>query len=192
MSGLHEAPSANLFAPERTLPLPPTSIPGISRQMLRLGSFLVLASMIGCHSLGLLTNDHPTPKKEVETPVADALPPAPSKYSLRIMPCCFYSDTELKAEDPVFKDLTNLRNQVYNELKLTSPPNALVQVFLFEDEAHYKRYIKAREPNLPDRRAFFIANHRPLGGQGRIARLHLSRPPFSAGSPARVDACPGA
>jgi hypothetical protein len=134
--------------------------------------------MLGCHSLGLLTSERPPPKKEVDTPIAEATPPAPSKYSLRIMPCCFYSNTELKAEDPVFKDLTNLRNQVYNELKLTSPPNALVQVYLFDDEAHYRRYMKAREPNLPDRRAFFIANHRPLGGQDELLVYTFRGPRF--------------
>jgi Protein of unknown function (DUF1570) len=160
MSVLPEAPAD---------PRSPRQLLGRStRTSAHLLSVLLLTSVFGCHSLGLFTNDRSPPKKEIEQPAADAVPPAPNKYSMRIPPCFFYSDIELKADAPTFKDLASLPTQVYTELKLTPPATAAVQVYLFEDEAHYKRYMKAKEPGLPDRRAFFIANPRPLGGQDEL------------------------
>jgi uncharacterized protein DUF1570 len=39
--------------------------------------------------------------------------------------------------------------------------NNVVQVYLFEDKERYKRFIHAKYPSLPERRAFFVAQ--PLG-----------------------------
>ncbi len=139
---------------------------GRRRCLAGLVCLLLLASMLGCHSLGLFTHDQPAPRKDPDPTVAQE-PRLPNKYSLRIAPCIFSCDRELKQDDPLFKDLTCLRDQVYSELKLT-PSNAMVQVYLFEDQAHYERYMKAKEPTLPNRRAFFIANHRPFGGQDEL------------------------
>ena len=37
-------------------------------------------------------------------------------------------------------------------------------VYLFEDEKRYERYMKAKYPDLPRRRAFFVAQPRSVGG----------------------------
>ena len=75
----------------------------------------------------------------------------------------FHSDFELKRDQPLFKELAHLRDQVYQELQLPSASVA-VEVFIFEDQDHYNRFMRARYPNLPDRRAFMIVQPRYVGG----------------------------
>lgn len=123
-------------------------------------SGLLLTSMLGCHSLGLVSRNQPVAKAE---PEVEANPTTPSKYSLRIAPCVFFSDVELKREDPLFQELKTLPEQVYRELRLT-PSDAVVQVYLFEDKKRYDRYMKVKH-NLPERRAFFVKQERMISGQ---------------------------
>jgi hypothetical protein len=122
---------------------------------------LVLGLMLGCHSLNFLNRDRPADKKE------DRGPAPPCRYTLRIPPCLFFSDVELKREQPIFQELTQLRDQVYKELNLP-PSNAVVQVYLFEDRDRYEAYMQRAYPNLPRRRAFFVLNERPFGGQDEL------------------------
>ena len=39
-----------------------------------------------------------------------------------------------------------------------------MQVYLFEDRDAYERFMQSRYPNLPRRRAFFVAQPRGVGG----------------------------
>jgi hypothetical protein len=89
--------------------------------------------------------------------------PRPGKYSLRVAPYVFLSDFELKPEHPLFKELAGLRDQVYKELRLPSAETP-VYVYLFEDVPSYEKYMKARYPKLPKRRAFFVAQPHAIGG----------------------------
>ena len=114
---------------------------------------------LGCHTLGLglmpLAPDHPA-KAEKEPG-----PAAPAKFSQRVSQYVFLSDFELKRDLPLFQDLAELRELVYRELQLPAASN-LIQVFLFEDRDRYERFMHARYPDLPRRRAFFVAQ--PRGG----------------------------
>src|SRR5262249_28227348 len=56
-----------------------------------------------------------------------------------------------------------LRDQVCRELQLPLGTRD-VYVYLFEDRERYERYMETRWPQLPKRRAFFIADERRLGG----------------------------
>jgi hypothetical protein len=139
----------------------PTSPRTRTLPLLRLLPGLLLLLPLGCHTLGLglmpLAPDHPAkPEKE-------AGPAAPTKYSQRVSQYVFLSDFELKRDLPLFQDLADLREQVYHELQLPASSN-LVQVFLFEDRDHYERFMHARYPDLPRRRAFFVAQPRSVGG----------------------------
>ena len=87
----------------------------------------------------------------------------PGKYSIRVSQFVFLSDVEIRREQPIFKDLSNLREQVYRELRLP-PANTEVFVYLFEDKDRYEKFMKAKHPELPPRRAFFVAQPRRLGG----------------------------
>jgi hypothetical protein len=74
----------------------------------------------------------------------------------------FYADFDVDRRLPIFTELANLRDQVYKELQLPSA-NTLVHVYLFEDKPRYERFMKAHYPDLPKRRAFFVAQPRPVG-----------------------------
>ena len=62
-----------------------------------------------------------------------------------------------------FKSWPSSRDQVYRELQLT-PGRSAVQVYLFENKDRYEEFMHAVYPNLPPRRAFFIAQQRAIGG----------------------------
>src|SRR3979490_2134900 len=90
-------------------------------------------------------------------------PGAPGKFSYRVSQFVFMSDFEVQKNVPIFRELANLREQVYKELQLPTS-NAIVQVFLFEDKERYERFMQLKYPDLPKRRAFFVAQPRRLGG----------------------------
>lgn len=94
---------------------------------------------------------------------ADALPGTPSKHSHRVSQFVFFADFEIQKNLPLFRELSNLRDQVYKELKLPAS-STIIQVYLFEDKDRYERFISIKYPDLPKRRAFFVAQPRRLGG----------------------------
>lgn len=127
-----------------------------------LAALLVLAS--GCHSLRLESWPFDRGERGKDAPTAAAAGPAPpGKHQFRVSQYVFRSDFEVQRDLPIFRELANLREQVYRELQLPGADN-LVQVFLFEDRDHYDRFMQVKYPDLPKRRAFFVAQPRP-GGQ---------------------------
>ena len=127
----------------------------------RLSWALLLAALCwgvttGCHLFPLAPVTNERPERE-------NVPGAPSKYSHRVSQFVFMSDFEIQKNLPIFRELANLREQVYKELQLP-PSTALVQVFLFEDKERFERFIELKYPYLPKRRAFFVAQPRRLGG----------------------------
>ena len=93
----------------------------------------------------------------------EAVAGLPSKYSFRVSQFVFLSDIELKRDQPLFKELGVLREQVYRDLRLP-PSNTEVFVCLFEDRDHFEKFMQNKYPYLPKRRAFFVAQPRRLGG----------------------------
>jgi hypothetical protein len=125
----------------------------------RLGMvFCALGLALGCHSLRL---EQPSPDKL--PPATAKAPNPPSKYSFRVSQYVFLSDFEVNHDLPLFHELANLRDQVYKELQLASADN-LVQVYIFQDRDKYETFMRARYPDLPKRRAFFVAQPRAVGG----------------------------
>jgi hypothetical protein len=119
---------------------------------------LALLALLGCHSLKL----GPLPAEKPARVDKDPAAAAPAKYSMRVSQYVFLSDFELNKDLPLFQDLAELREQVYKELQLP-PAASVVQVFLFEDRERYERFMHARYPDLPKRRAFFVAQPRAGG-----------------------------
>jgi hypothetical protein len=111
----------------------------------------------GCN---LLPHGSSTPNERTDKESSAGMP---GKYSIRVSQFVFLSDVEIRREQPLFKDLSNLREQVYRELRLP-PANTEVFVYLFEDKDRYEKFMKAKHPELPPRRAFFVAQPRRLGG----------------------------
>src|SRR5262249_6029125 len=52
--------------------------------------------------------------------------------------------------------------------------DTLIHVYLFADEDHYKRFIEAKYPDLPGRRAFFMVQPRALGKEELVVFTHWS------------------
>jgi hypothetical protein len=120
---------------------------------------LALASLllvVGCHSFKLMG-------EQPDRPERDPGPTPPGKHSYRLSQYVFLSDFEVRRDLPIFHELAILRDQVYKELQLPNA-NTVVQVYLFEDRDHYERFMRARYPDLPRRRAFFVAQPRSVGG----------------------------
>jgi hypothetical protein len=120
---------------------------------------LACLALLGCHSLKLAPPAADRPAR----PAQDSAVAAPAKYSIRVSQYVFLSDFELRRDLPLFQDLADLREQVYKELELP-PATSLVLVYLFEDRERYERFMHARYPDLPRRRAFFVAQPRSVGG----------------------------
>jgi hypothetical protein len=126
---------------------------------------LILAAALTCLSLTVVTGCHlfPLTLTGPDRAERDNVPGAPGKYSLRVSQFVFLSDFEVQKNLPIFRELANLREQVYKELQLPGS-NTIVQVFLFEDKERYERFMQLKHPDLPKRRAFFVAQPRRLGG----------------------------
>jgi hypothetical protein len=130
---------------------------------------LAAALLCGCNSLRMSTAPTPpaegTARDKSDRPAAITAAPAtlPSKYSVRVSQYYFFADFKLDADDALFRELADLREQVDRELQLP-PSSTLIQVYLFEDRDRYDRFMKYRYPDLPRRRAFFVAQPRTVGG----------------------------
>jgi len=120
-------------------------------------ALLGLAVTLGCSSSPYFQSITAPPAVEPAAPQA-----APNKFSQRMGPFLFLSDSRLQPNDPLFEDLTGLRDQVTRELNLP-PGNALVQVHLFEERDRYEHFMSKNYPRLPKRRAFFVAQPRFAG-----------------------------
>jgi hypothetical protein len=117
---------------------------------------LAVASVAGCHFF-------PMTPIGLDPAERETTPGTPGKFSYRVSQFLFLSDFELQKNLPIFRELSNLREQVYKELQLP-PSSTIVQVFLFEDKERYERFMQLKHPDLPKRRAFFVAQPRRLGG----------------------------
>ena len=130
----------------------------------RLIAALLLAAPAGCETLRPAPTEHaePTIKPDALPRSTEATLP-PGKFPpVRRGNYVFYSDFELDRADPLFAELEALPEQVFGELDLP-PTNAIVQVFLFETQDRYERYMRMHYAKLPPRRAYMIAEPR-IGG----------------------------
>ena len=98
-----------------------------------------------------------------DRPDKEPIAGAPSKHALRVSQFIFLSDIEMRRDHLMFKDLANLREQVNRDLHLP-PSSTEVFVYLFENKERYEKFMKAKHPELPARRAYFVAQPRRLGG----------------------------
>jgi hypothetical protein len=127
------------------------------RVLFVVGIACALSVLTGCDSL--------FKNRDTDPPVATITPPAlPGKAGAhRVSQFVFYSDSSLKPNAPLFDELSHLRDQIFRDLRLP-PSNTVVQVYLFDDQEKYDRYMRFRYPELPKRRAFFVAHPGTPGG----------------------------
>jgi hypothetical protein len=126
----------------------------------------------GCELLKLDREPEPV-ARSVDATEAPAPSPAtlPGKHATRRGCYVFYHDFDLDPNDPLFEPLEGLPDQVYGELKLP-PANTIIQVFLFDTQERYERYMfsprNGRYRHLPSRRAYFITEPRSGGGADEL------------------------
>ena len=125
-------------------------------------AIFALALLCGCNSL-----------RNTAPPKADSPPPIvgsvswPGKNTIRVSQYVFFADFELKKDDPLFQELSDLREQIVRDLQLPTADSA-IQVYLFEDRERYEAFMQQRYPDLPKRRAFFVAQPRTVGGTDEL------------------------
>jgi hypothetical protein len=124
----------------------------------------VLLCLSGCHGLKMFTTTDDVKTDTVTRDGKTTTTGKPSRYSFRIAPYVFVSDFEVKQDQPLFRELAGLSNQVYRELQLPSSERQVL-VYLFEDRERYEAFMQIRYPELPKRRAFFVAQPRTMGGE---------------------------
>ncbi|MCI0704771.1 MAG: DUF1570 domain-containing protein [Planctomycetia bacterium] len=126
------------------------------------------SALAGCQLLRFDAPEPPSPRSVDVSPPPAPLPQPPistappGKHATRRGYYVFYHDFEIDKSDPLFAELEELPDQVFSELKLP-PSHAIVQVFLFDTQERYERYMRAKYRNLPTRRAYFIAEPRAGG-----------------------------
>jgi hypothetical protein len=86
----------------------------------------------------------------------------PAKHWLRVGQYVFYADSPLDQNDPLYRELAELPDQIQTELQLP-PGESMIQVFLFENQDRYDAFLKSRYPKFPNRRAYFVAEPRGTG-----------------------------
>lgn len=135
-------------------------------------SLFTLSTIAGCQNANSTTNwTTATPQLDpnVYTPTTNqsqTQTKRPGKHWTRLSQYALCSDVELNLEDPFFKELESLPDQIQSELKIP-PGNNVVQVYLFETQEQYEAYMASRYPKLPPRRAYFIAEPR-LGSMSSL------------------------
>jgi hypothetical protein len=127
-----------------------------------LWAVITLGGTLGCHTLHLNGVVTGKPDRIAKDSPTAQVPAAPGKYTFRLSQFVFLHDFELKQDQALFRELEKLHDRVYSELKLPSS-TILVQVYLFEDRDRYERFMRAKYPELPKRRAFFVAQPRNVG-----------------------------
>lgn len=132
------------------------------RQLWTVLTLTLVGLTAGCNllRLRLVPAERPVKVAEKDPGIAE-----PSRHTIRLSQYAFHSDFELKRDLPLFTELGSLRDHVYRELQLPES-TSLVQVFIFETRERYERFMKVRYPDLPKRRAFFVAQPHNSGSAG--------------------------
>lgn len=81
----------------------------------------------------------------------------PHRHKVNVDQLQIRSDVKISKSDPLFQELSELREEIIDLLELP-PPSRPVVVYLFKDEQRYAQYMQKQHPNLPPRRAFFIGS----------------------------------
>lgn len=114
--------------------------------MLSVGLAACLIGLAGCRSIPLL---------------GPQVAAVPEEHTVRAENLVLVSDFQLSNNDPLVRELIDLREQVMTTLNLPEPRRD-VMVYLFSDEQSYREYLDQVHPGLPDRRAYFVGTKQEL------------------------------
>ncbi len=82
-------------------------------------------------------------------------PALPARYELVRGQLVIRSDEPLPPQHRLIDELTAQRGELLATLSLP-PSNEPISVYLFSSAEHFKSFMRAQFPDLPDRRAFFV------------------------------------
>lgn len=85
----------------------------------------------------------------------------PARHSVATKHFVVQSNFRIAADSSLVRDLNQVREQVSATLQLPEQRDP-VTVYLFDNEASYRRYMQTTWPNLPPRRAYFVGTTREL------------------------------
>lgn len=159
------------------VPTPPAEPELMSARLSRtlrlaLAAGLAAPTVVGCSSLDGRTNP-PRPAAEIADPrgqaaAATASGKEPATHTTRVGRYVFHTDFDLNTRDPIFRELEELPEQIETALQLPTS-DTLIQVFLFDREERYNAFLRAKDPKLPLRSAYFFAEpSRSLGGSPEL------------------------
>ena len=103
---------------------------------------MLVASLFGCA----------TPNRPVELPSTDTF----DREQLKI-----HSDIQLPRRHRLLDDLTARRRDIAERLLLPMSDEP-INVYLFDDEERFRKYLRQNYPSFPDRRAFFVKSDTDL------------------------------
>jgi hypothetical protein len=94
----------------------------------------------------------------------------PTKYQLRAGPFLVFSHTQVAEDAPPIRCLQSLERDIGQALSLRTPSGEdPVEVYILNDRQDFDHFLKYYYPELPSRRAFFIAK-----GSQRIVYTYVS------------------
>ena len=85
-----------------------------------------------------------------------ALPSLPRTYEVRAGHCVIFSDQQVDSRHPLLRQIETLPDEICTELELPMCQQ-FVMVYLFANRHQYEAYMNCQYPELPNRRAYFMA-----------------------------------
>ncbi|WP_435017515.1 DUF1570 domain-containing protein [Tundrisphaera sp. TA3] len=86
-------------------------------------------------------------------------PLVPTEFQTRTGPFAVFTGTQLAADAPVVRQLQSLETEVRETLGLrVDPATEPIEVYILEDRQSFQHFLSFHYPDLPHRRAFFLAN----------------------------------
>jgi hypothetical protein len=82
----------------------------------------------------------------------------PNGHYLTVAPFVVSSNFRLDEHDRVIQELVSMQAEVHDTLYLPIPTRQ-IELYIFNDRPTYERFIQTNYPELPPRRAFFIAQN---------------------------------
>jgi hypothetical protein len=81
---------------------------------------------------------------------------APTQHQFATSQFQIFTRFPLGENDPIVRELLALRSGVHGTLQLPAS-SRLIEIYIFDDRQAYDRFIRTNYPDLPRRRAFFVA-----------------------------------
>lgn len=92
----------------------------------------------------------------------------PTRFETRVGPFAVHTETPLSPDAPLVRQLLSLEHQVDDSLGLRPSGTVRpIEIYVLADRADYAHFLRIYHPELPDRRAFFLAQ-----GDRRIIYTH--------------------